>query len=199
MITILRRNGVFLALAGLLFLAMASNRASAGLTYSLTNFAGLQNGWTVSGSITTDGTIGSLLQSNITSWNYTATNGVSTFTGASTTSGAFINSFRLIGATSTSFYVQGQTGAFMLVADANYSNLINWDYNLNTYNGQAPAPSNKWNSNPSGQYVDNKWSIASRPGPVPEIDPATGGSALSIVAGVLAMIEQRRRRATFVA
>jgi hypothetical protein len=190
---------VFLALAGLLFLAMASNRASAGLTYSLTNFAGLQNGWTVSGSITTDGTIGSLSQSNITSWNYTATNGVSTFTGASTTSGAFINSFRLIGATSTSFYVQGQTGAFMLVADANYSNLINWDYNLNTYNGQAPAPSNKWNSNPSGQYVDNKWSIASRPGPVPEIDPATGGSALSIVAGVLSMIEQRRRRATLVA
>ena len=29
---------------------------------------------------------------------------------------------------------------------------------------------------------------------VPEIDPATGGSALSLVAGVLAMIEQRRRR-----
>ena len=29
---------------------------------------------------------------------------------------------------------------------------------------------------------------------VPEIDPAMGGSALSLVAGVLAMIEQRRRR-----
>jgi hypothetical protein len=32
-----------------------------------------------------------------------------------------------------------------------------------------------------------------------EIDPATGGSALSLVAGMLAMIEQRRRRATLVA
>ena len=31
-------------------------------------------------------------------------------------------------------------------------------------------------------------------GAVPEIDPATGGSALSLVAGVLAMLEQRRRR-----
>jgi hypothetical protein len=31
--------------------------------------------------------------------------------------------------------------------------------------------------------------------PVPEIDPATGGSALSLVAGVLAMIERRGRRA----
>jgi len=29
---------------------------------------------------------------------------------------------------------------------------------------------------------------------VPEIDPATGGSAFSLVAGVLAMIEHRRRR-----
>ena len=35
--------------------------------------------------------------------------------------------------------------------------------------------------------------------PVPEIDPATGSSALSLVAGVLAMIEQRRRRAMLVA
>jgi hypothetical protein len=34
---------------------------------------------------------------------------------------------------------------------------------------------------------------------VPEIDPATGSSALSLVAGVLAMIEQRRRRAALVA
>jgi hypothetical protein len=34
---------------------------------------------------------------------------------------------------------------------------------------------------------------------VPEIDPATGGSAFSLVAGVCAMIERRRRRATVVA
>ena len=34
---------------------------------------------------------------------------------------------------------------------------------------------------------------------VPEIDPATGSSALSLVAGVLAMIEQRRRRSKVVA
>jgi formylglycine-generating enzyme required for sulfatase activity len=42
-------------------------------------------------------------------------------------------------------------------------------------------------------------SPVSSPSGVPEIDPATGGSALSLVAGVLAMIEQRRRRATLVA
>lgn len=37
------------------------------------------------------------------------------------------------------------------------------------------------------------------PSPVPEIDPATGSSALSLVAGMLAMIEHRRRRATLAA
>jgi hypothetical protein len=30
--------------------------------------------------------------------------------------------------------------------------------------------------------------------PVPEIDPASAGSAASLVAGVLAIVEQRRRR-----
>jgi hypothetical protein len=34
---------------------------------------------------------------------------------------------------------------------------------------------------------------------VPEIDPATGASALSLIAGVVALIEQRRRRAKPVA
>ena len=34
---------------------------------------------------------------------------------------------------------------------------------------------------------------------VPEIDPATGSSALSLIAGVFALIEQRRRRAKVVA
>jgi hypothetical protein len=42
-------------------------------------------------------------------------------------------------------------------------------------------------------------SPVSGPSGVPEIDPAMGSSALSLVAGVLAMIEQRRRRAALVA
>jgi hypothetical protein len=164
---ILRRSSVFLVLAGLLFVVMASNRASAGLTYSWTNFASLQNGWTVSGSITTDGTIGGLLRSNITAWDYTATNGVSTFTGASTTSGAFLNNFTNIGADSTNLFVNGMDGDLMLVADGSYSNLINWSYLFNNYNAQVPAGTKKWDTNPSGQYVDGKWAIASRPAPFP--------------------------------
>lgn len=38
------------------------------------------------------------------------------------------------------------------------------------------------------------WQVATPAAAVPEIDPAYGSSALSLVAGVLAMVEQRRRR-----
>ena len=48
--------------------------------------------------------------------------------------------------------------------------------------------------------VDGAWVLGTTgSAAVPEIDPAMGGSALSLVAGVLAMIEQRRRRAMIVA
>jgi hypothetical protein len=36
--------------------------------------------------------------------------------------------------------------------------------------------------------------LAGQTSAVPEIDPASAGSAMSLVAGVLAMVEQRRRR-----
>jgi|GEM_PF-1964908 hypothetical protein len=54
-----------------------------------------------------------------------------------------------------------------------------------------------WDSNTFSPNIDGVWQIGTVQffrQPVPEIDPATGGSALSLVAGVLAMIEQQRRR-----
>ena len=42
--------------------------------------------------------------------------------------------------------------------------------------------------------LTGRLTFSSSGGAVPEIDPATGSSALSLVAGVLAMLEQRRRR-----
>jgi hypothetical protein len=47
--------------------------------------------------------------------------------------------------------------------------------------------------------LTGRLAFASSASGVPEIDPAMGSSALSLVAGVLAMIEQRRRRAGLVA
>jgi hypothetical protein len=67
-----------LAAAALSFvLAATIAPASRGdpITYSIQNYPSLQNGYTLSGEITTDGTIGPLTGANITAWSYTITKG----------------------------------------------------------------------------------------------------------------------------
>ena len=54
--------------------ALISGLQAAPITYSIVDNAAYQNGYTVSGSITTDGTTGSLSMSNITNWTYAVTN-----------------------------------------------------------------------------------------------------------------------------
>jgi len=63
---------------------------------------------------------------------------------------------------------------------------------FNNWDVYYPAAWERWGQIPSGFSVGLATSTVSAN--VPEIDPATGSSALSLVAGVLAMIEQRRRR-----
>ncbi len=45
------------------------------ITYNLESYLPLQNGYTLSGTITTDGTIGTLTSSDITAWSFTITQG----------------------------------------------------------------------------------------------------------------------------
>ena len=59
--------------------------------------------------------------------------------------------------------------------------------------------SGSFSGDPLYEYNDIGFRLVSPKSAVPEIDPATGSSALSLVAGVLTMIEQRRRRAAIVA
>ncbi len=54
--------------------ALLSGLQAAPITYSLVNNAAFQDGYTLSGSITTDGTLGLLSDSNITSFSYVVTN-----------------------------------------------------------------------------------------------------------------------------
>lgn len=60
--------------AGLIGVFAANVQAST-ITYSLVNNAAYQNGLTLSGSITTDGTIGALDTENITAWSWELTDG----------------------------------------------------------------------------------------------------------------------------
>jgi PEP-CTERM motif len=60
------------------------------ITYNFVNYASLQNGATLSGSITTDGTIGALAASDITSWSVSVTGGSNPFSMNSTQIGAAV-------------------------------------------------------------------------------------------------------------
>ena len=58
------------------------------ITYDIVNYPDLQNGWTLSGTITTDGTTGTIQSSDITSWTWTVTMDGTTHTYQSTDPGA---------------------------------------------------------------------------------------------------------------
>lgn len=62
------------AIAFLLLAGMVGKASAGSITYNLVDMPAYQNGYTLSGAITTDGTIGSLAASNITSWSVTLTN-----------------------------------------------------------------------------------------------------------------------------
>src|SRR5271157_3999787 len=58
------------------------------MTYDIVNYPDLQNGWTLSGTITTDGTIGTIQASDITSWTWTIVEAGTALTIRSTDLGA---------------------------------------------------------------------------------------------------------------
>jgi hypothetical protein len=53
--------------------ALISGLQAAPITYSIVNNAAFQSGYTLSGSITTDGTIGELSYGNFAGWSFTIT------------------------------------------------------------------------------------------------------------------------------
>jgi hypothetical protein len=64
-------------LAALLALSLtccsATNCMGGSIVYNLVNYADLQNGYTLSGTITTDGTIGTLTPADVSAWSFSVT------------------------------------------------------------------------------------------------------------------------------
>jgi hypothetical protein len=56
-------------------LTICSSRTRADAVYKLQSYADLQNGYALSGAITTDGTLGVLSRADITAWSYTISKG----------------------------------------------------------------------------------------------------------------------------
>ena len=182
--------------------AGATPSAVAEIVYTMTDAPTIQNGWTLSGTITVAGVGTGLSSTDITSWMYTVTDGSSSYTYSSSDGGG-LNTAGLL-ATSTELIVpywqQGNPRSYLQLNApvAGGGALLEWstgndEDNPRYYSGSYPL--GFW-----GEYspaypltATDGWVIGTVAG-VPEIDPATGMSAVSIVAGVLAMIDSRRRK-----
>ena len=187
-----------LAALAVFALAGAATPSFAEIIYNVTNYADGQDGWTVNGTITVSG-VGTFTDASaITAWDVTVSKpltGSYQFTNALAGHDGIYLGGTLMASTST----LDVSGFGMSFQSEDYFNQIAWIMYYQDYRGVF---NNQTQFSSSGFSPSNNgvWTIGTAtPSAVPEIDPATGGSALSLVAGVLAMIEQRRRRATLVA
>ena len=120
--------------------------------------------------------------------------GIVTFTNYTTTNGLGANSVRSVYAIGSTIYAATNGG---LGISTNGGTSFT---NYTTTNGLGSNTVRRVYVSGSTIYAATTGGLSiATIAAVPEIDPATGSSALSLLAGVLAMIEQRRRRATLVA
>jgi hypothetical protein len=192
-----------LALAAMVCLMAAP--ASAEIVYNVTNYALGQNGWTVNGTITVSGVGTFTNASAITAWDVTLSKpaaGSYQFTNALAGHDAIYMSGSTLTATTGKLDLAstGFSGFQFGDTSQNIDNMLSWikvfsfDY-AGKINGSFVFNSPTYSPDNNGVLTIG----TATPSAVPEIDPAMGSSALSLVAGVLAMIEQRRRRAMLVA
>jgi len=190
------------AIAALAVFALAGAAAPsfAGIVYNVTNYADGQNGWSVNGTISVSGA-GTYTDdaSAITAWDVIVSKNTASYQFTNALAGH--NELELTGALTASTGKLDLLG-FLALRGNGFVNILNW----NAVGMMSPQYSARidstwvFNSSSFSPVESGAWTIGvASPSAVPEIDPATGGSALSLVAGVLAMIEQRRRRAMLVA
>ncbi len=83
----MRRNTLLGLPTIVLALIAAPPTTASSITYDIQNYPSLQNGYTLSGTITTDGHLGTLTQADITSWSYVVSGGPDGFTAAGSGAG----------------------------------------------------------------------------------------------------------------
>jgi hypothetical protein len=188
-------------------LAGTATPSFADIIYDVTNYAAGQNGWSLAGTITASGAGTFTNASAITAWDLTASKDLVSHRYRNTTSTASFP-ISLLGGTlnATSTSLELSTGSLLKFQEDNNNSFISWanawNMGMGTVTSYEGAFSNTllWSTGAFSPVVSGAWTVGTASSSaVPEIDPATGGSAFSLVAGVCAMIEQRRRRAILVA
>jgi hypothetical protein len=71
--------------------------------YKIVNNSAVQNGYTLSGTITTDGTLGTIYASNVLAWSFVVSNGANTYSANSSQSGSSVD---ISGIVATSDYLK---------------------------------------------------------------------------------------------
>lgn len=171
---LMRRIGLALVALGLV--AGAAERARAGsITYHIIDYPSLQNGYTLSGTITTDGAIGTLARSDITAWSYTATNGTDTYSATYTDASAGL-AVQNLTATTTSLSL-AQTGfenflTLGIVPGSVFIDELEWarfglfdSYNL--FSAGSPVWDREASNPPGLQLGGTTWIIATTSVPEP--------------------------------
>ena len=191
-----------LVLAALTLVMSAPAVLAEAVTYNWNNYTAGQSGWVISGSMTVS-QLGTITPDKILSFSWTATSGTTSFGGSGNGSLTSLSSgigTAHLDATLTSLNLPDQN-AFSLYSSP-YVGSLYWRNNLYAASDYYAATSGggpQFRSETYSPMEGSAWTIgtnaaAPTPSSVPEIDPATGGSALSLVGGAIAMIEQRRRR-----
>jgi hypothetical protein len=184
-----------LALVALIGLGATSKANS--ITYDFVNYGSLQNGYSLSGTITTNGTIGELDSSEISSWTFTLTKGSTTITKSSTDPEAYVVIVGDVEASSTAItmaipegYTQLEfTSDYLLYDRFNVPEIESYD----TYesSGQFTNDTNDGNTLTLGE--NNPWTIATATA-VPEPSSiVTAG--IAVASGMVVAVRRRSKRA----
>jgi hypothetical protein len=186
-------------IAGLVLMFGIFSEASAGsITYNIVDMPADQNGFTTSGTITTDGVIGNLANSDITSWSVTISQGGTSETFTSGDGGPIVNILNNLVATASEIYVPPAANfavandfellsvppGGMIIDEIRWVNSPQPIYMAQVNFSSPPA----WNTSPP--VAGTNWVIATA---VPEPSTLTMfGVAVTCVAGVLGRRASRR-------
>jgi hypothetical protein len=185
----------FSALAIAVTLGSASAVLANNVTYNWNNYTAGQSGWIISGSMTVS-QLGTITEDKILSYSRTATSGTTSFGGSGDWTSAPLatsgTGTAYLDATLTSLNLPNET-SFSLYSNP-YVGSLNWRNNLygsSDYYAATSGGGPQFRSSAYSPMKGSAWTIGtnaapSAPSSVPEIDPATGGSALSLVGGALA-------------
>lgn len=166
-----------LLFAGVVFHSLLTTRASADYVYDIVNYAPLQNGWTLSGQITTDINNGSLTQADVLSWNWSVTNGTQSYTFASTdtpVSQAFITGTVIATPSAIEIPIPLTNENHFGLEDGNfppYDQLGGLVYTRAAANVLGPTPTDVYESVQGIPYSNVLWNGSAPPFP---LDPTSG-------------------------